>query len=84
MNGRQLGPTIERARIRRRLTQAELAEKLEVSRITVARWEEGVHLPADGSLMGLAAVLGLRLTHLQRLVKDEKWQRREERLGEAV
>lgn len=40
-----LGITIRRARERKRMTQEELAEKLGVTRSTVARWEGGDHFP---------------------------------------
>ena len=37
--------TIRKIRDRLQLTQAALAAKLGVSRVTVARWETGVHAP---------------------------------------
>jgi transcriptional regulator with XRE-family HTH domain len=75
---------IARARIRSRKTQAQLAALVGVKRITVARWEHGSHLPGDGSVLRLAAVLGLREAALQEAVDRERWQRREERLEEGA
>ena len=41
------------------LTQAQLAEKLFVSRSTVAKWENGLGLPADDSMQALQALFGI-------------------------
>ena len=36
---------IRKIRDRLHLTQAQLAERLKVTRVTVARWETGIHNP---------------------------------------
>lgn len=41
----RVGITIQRARQRKRLTQAALAAELGVDRATVADWERGRHFP---------------------------------------
>lgn len=40
-----IGHLIARARHRKRMTQAQLAEALGVTQVTVARWETGEHYP---------------------------------------
>lgn len=40
-----VGILIARARQRKRMTQAQLAEALEVAESTVANWERGQHYP---------------------------------------
>jgi DNA-binding transcriptional regulator YiaG len=40
-----IGKAIALARHRKRLTQEALARTLDVSRVTVANWEGGVHFP---------------------------------------
>lgn len=46
-------------RRRLRLTQEELAERLGVSRVTVARWETGKLVPGTESILKLSEVLGV-------------------------
>lgn len=41
------------------LTQAQLAEKLFVSRSTVAKWENGLGLPAEDSMNALQTIFGM-------------------------
>lgn len=52
------GPALARARERRRLTRRELARHLEVSHMTVRRWETGVSLPNARHYAALVAVVG--------------------------
>lgn len=42
---KEIGLLIQRARQRKRLTQAQLAEQLGVSRMSVNRWEAGATFP---------------------------------------
>jgi type I restriction enzyme M protein len=53
-----LADAITRARTRNGLTQAELAEKLGVSRSLVTAWETGRSEPSEELLAGMRAVLG--------------------------
>lgn len=45
MPSEHVGILIARARQRRKMTQAQLAEALEVAESTVANWERGEHYP---------------------------------------
>ena len=46
------------------LTQAELAEELEVTRSTVAMWETGKALPRADTLLKMAEILGCTVEEL--------------------
>jgi len=50
---------LKQLRIKNRLTQAQLAEKLYVSRSTVAKWENGLGLPNADSMAALQALWGI-------------------------
>lgn len=45
MTAESVGTLIQRARQRKRLSQAQLAIALGVTRATVAKWENGTHFP---------------------------------------
>ena len=47
MNAYITGNTIRKLREAKKLTQAQLAEKLDVSDKAVSKWETGVHLDKD-------------------------------------
>ena len=64
MNTYVTGTTIRQLRESRRLTQAELAEKLGVSSKTVSKWETGKGLPDIGLLKPLAQTLGISVIEL--------------------
>lgn len=55
---------IQNYRIGKLLTQEELAERLGVSRSTVAAWETGRAYPQASILMELAKVLGVTVEKL--------------------
>lgn len=50
--------TIKEARNERKMTQNELAERINVKRSTVAMWEKGINKPRADTLIRLAEVLG--------------------------
>ena len=60
MNAKMIGATISALRKKNGLTQAELAEKLNISNKTVSKWENGqgypdiVHLPMISKLLGVS------------------------------
>lgn len=56
-----LGKTIKEKRENLHMTQEELAEKLEVSRQAVSKWESGLSVPAQGNLQELCKLLDLTL-----------------------
>jgi len=54
-----IAETIKQARERMSLTQEDLAEKLEVSRQAVSKWELGTSVPSAENLKALEEVLGV-------------------------
>ena len=64
MNTYVTGNTIRRLRETRRLTQAELAEKIGVSSKTVSKWETAKGLPDISLLQPLAEALGISVIEL--------------------
>ena len=55
---------LKRLRKERELTQAELAEKLFVSRSTVAKWENGLGLPNAESMAALEEIFGVPMQEI--------------------
>ena len=64
MNTYVTGSTIKQLRESRKLTQAELAEKIGVSSKTVSKWETAKGLPDITLLQPLAQVLGISVIEL--------------------
>ena len=64
MNIYVTGNTIKQLREGKRLTQAELAEKIGVSSKTVSKWETGKGLPDISLLQPLAQALGISVIEL--------------------
>lgn len=64
MNTYVTGATIKQLRESRKLTQAELAEKIGVSSKTVSKWETAKGLPDISLLQPLAQTLGLSVIEL--------------------
>ena len=58
-------------RSQRGLTQEQLAEKLDVSRQTVAKWERGDTLPDVGNCVRMADVFGIPVEVLARSMTDD-------------
>ena len=46
------------------LTQSAVAEKLDVSRQTISRWESGIALPSTDNLKSLSALYGVPIDYL--------------------
>jgi transcriptional regulator with XRE-family HTH domain len=57
MPKRSVGDTIKQARLRREYTQEQLAWRLQVSGVTVSRWERGVMAPSAEQRRRLAKLL---------------------------
>lgn len=64
MNTYVTGNTIKQLRESRKLTQAELAEKLGVSSKTISKWETAKGLPDISLLQPLAQALGISVIEL--------------------
>ncbi|WP_288763940.1 helix-turn-helix transcriptional regulator [uncultured Mitsuokella sp.] len=58
---------LKRLRLKRGLTQAELADILHVNRTTVTLWEKGINNPRTAMLMKLAKALHCKVDDLFRL-----------------
>lgn len=65
----KLGERIAEKRKEQGLTQAELAEKMLVTRQTVSRWEAGMALPDIERVAELAGILGVSCDYL---LKDDE------------
>lgn len=59
-----IGERLREARIRRGLTQAEVAEKLGVTRSVIARYESGINDPPSENISKLAEILGVSADYL--------------------
>ena len=59
-----IGENIQRFRKEAHLSQEELAEKLGVSRQTVAKWENGTTVPDIYSCMAMSDIFGISLDAL--------------------
>ena len=64
MNSYVTGATVKALREARKLTQADLAEKIGVSSKTVSKWETGKGLPDISLLQPLAQALGISVIEL--------------------
>ncbi len=64
MNSYVTGNTVKQLREARKLTQAELAERLRVSSKTVSKWETAKGLPDISLLQPLAQALGISVIEL--------------------
>jgi putative transcriptional regulator len=67
MTERRLVSYLKEARTRAGLTQAELAEQVEVSRKTINTVENGVFIPSTLLALKLAEALGVRVETLFKL-----------------
>lgn len=64
MDAEKLGPFIASIRKEKGMTQAELAEKLNLSDKTISKWERGKGLPDIGNIEPLAEALAISLVEL--------------------
>jgi len=64
MNQRIFGITVAKLRKQRHMTQAELAQKLNVSSKAVSKWETGMGYPEITLLPKIAAVFGVSVDYL--------------------
>jgi len=69
MNAKQFGERVAALRKARGLTQAQLAEKLNISNKAISRWETGEGFPEITLLSPLAKVLGITIDQL--LAEDD-------------
>lgn len=67
-----LGNKLAEARRAQNLTQEQLAEKLEVTRQAVSRWESGAAYPETDKIVRMAQILGVSCDYLLQEGVDEK------------
>ena len=60
----KIGAFLKELRKRKKLTQEQLAEKLNVSGRTVSRWETGSNMPDIGMLVEIADFYGVSITEI--------------------
>lgn len=81
MNQYKIGKFIAKLRKEKKLTQEELAEKLNVNNRTISRWENGNYMPDIASLKSLSEILEVSLSELlngERLDQEEISKKAEE------
>ena len=64
MNKKKIGRFIAECRKARRMTQAQLAERLEVSDRAVSKWETGNSLPDNEMALTLCKLLEINISDL--------------------
>ena len=64
MNENKTGAFISTLRKEKELTQAQLAEKLNVTDKAISRWETGKGMPDSSLLVPLANILGITVNEL--------------------
>ena len=64
MNENKTGVFISTLRKEKELTQAQLAEKLNVTDKAISRWETGKGMPDSSLLVPLANILGITVNEL--------------------
>lgn len=70
MDAKKFGVFIAQCRKEKKMTQAELAERLHVSDKAISRWERGVGFPDINSIEALAEALEVSIMELMKSEKD--------------
>ena len=65
-----LGQFLSKRRKYMRLTQEELAEKVNVSKSAIAKWETDAGLPGRDNLLRLSKVMNVSLDELHRIIDN--------------
>lgn len=76
----EFGEQLRLLREARKLTQAQLAERVNLSRAAISLYEAGMREPKRTELRSLADALGVRRTFWE---EDERWAEVEEALAQA-
>ena len=71
MEAKEFGRFIAGMRKEKKMTQAELAEKIHVTDKAISRWERGLGFPVIQTLEPLAQVLGISVLELMRSEKKK-------------
>ncbi len=64
MNQEKIGKFISKLRKEKGMTQEQLAEKLNISKNAVSKWERGLNLPDVSIMQELCKILGITLNEL--------------------
>ena len=81
MNQEKIGKFISTMRKKQDLTQEQLAEKLNVSKNAVSKWERGLNLPDASIMKELCSLLDISLNELfagEKLNKEEEVKQSEQ------
>lgn len=73
-----IGERIYEIRKKRNLSQGELADKLDVSRQTVSKWENNICLPEVEKLLQLSEVLGVTTDYILKGVTEKETAKEKE------
>lgn len=76
MNQEKIGKFIAEKRKEQNLTQEQLAEKLNISKNAVSKWERGLNLPDVSNMQELCGILNITLNELfiGEEIPDEKYK----------
>lgn len=76
MNQEKIGKFIAEKRKEKKLTQEQLAEKLNISKNAVSKWERGLNLPDVSIMQDLCKILNITLNELfiGEKILDEKYK----------
>ena len=72
VEAKEFGRFIAGMRKEKKMTQAELAEKIHVTDKAVSRWERGLGFPDIQTIEPLAQALGISVLELMRSERQEK------------
>lgn len=64
MNQEEIGKFIAKCRKGKNLTQAQLAEKLNITDRAVSKWENGKSMPDSSIMLELCEILGITVNEL--------------------
>lgn len=78
-NARSLPAKLTSLRKQKRITQMELAEKLNVSRQAISRWEVGAAVPSTDNLKVLSELYGVSVDYLLNDAAEEGSRQNEEK-----
>ncbi|MGN1117070.1 MAG: helix-turn-helix domain-containing protein, partial [Acutalibacteraceae bacterium] len=87
MNENKTGTFISTLRKEKELTQAQLAEKLNVTDKAVSRWETGKGMPDSSLLVPLADILGITVNELltgEKIPKETFSKKSDDNLVDSV
>lgn len=69
-----LGEFISIRRRRMRMTQEELAKKLNVSKSAIAKWETDGGIPDRDNLYKLSEIMGVSVNDMHRIISSKDYQ----------